>query len=95
MCDRRDGVAAHGLIARSSFHVCNTSRFGVAEISNAGGRTKFSVTVALNVRAFLKYIHGQTIGRRRIDRDEVRFCGMTGANISNFLSAIFVAPAFT
>ena len=63
MYDRRDGVAAGGLTARSNFHMCNTSRFGVVEISNAGGRTRFSVAVALNVQAFLKYIHGRTIGQ--------------------------------
>jgi len=64
---RRAGPAAVGSIARSNSRTSSMSRSGVAEISNAGGRTIFSRIAERSGAAGSKFIPGRTIARWKID----------------------------
>src|SRR5947209_19719622 len=57
----------------------NTLRFGVAEISNVGGRTTFLRTAKINRLAGCEFIRGLTIGQSKIDNVPARSCAKIGA----------------
>src|SRR5438067_5304545 len=85
MCARRNGDAVVGSIAHWNLRKSSMWRFGAAEISNAGGPTKFSGIVALNGPECLKCIRGQTIGQRKIGNEKApSFVTIGASDLSNF-----------
>src|SRR4029077_1778659 len=92
---RQSGVVADGLIARSSSQMFSTSRFGAAEISNAGGRTISLLIGAGKEKAGLKFIPGLTSVRRKIDNAAGRSCARIGEKNSRHSRRILRVAKFT
>src|SRR5690348_11767046 len=85
MFAHRNGDAAVGSIAHWNLRKSSMWRFGAAEISNAGGPTRFSGIAARNALEFLKCIRGQTIGPRKIDNEKAPSSAKIGATfLSDF-----------
>jgi hypothetical protein len=63
--------------------------FGVAEISSAGGRIRFSATVAPNAQVLLKCIPGQTTGLQKTYDAVARYCaGNWREHFNEFLKTV-------